>query len=92
MLKISIVDGHHHVQTYTTKNGIRYYQEAYVYLGGAFPQQITVPLKNPADAKAIGDYSLDISNFQVGKYKNLELNPFELALIPANNKSAAKVA
>ena len=90
MLKISIIDGHNQAQSYTTKNGIRYFQEAYAYLGGAFPQQITVPLKAPADAKPIGDYSLDLSNFQVGKYKNLELNPFDLTLIPANSKGAAK--
>jgi len=80
MLKISIIDGHHQPQSRNTKNGVRYYQEAYAHLGGAFPQQIEVPLRNPSEANAIGDYTLELSNFQVGKYKNLELNPFEFHL------------
>lgn len=81
MLKISIIDSHHTAQSRNTKNGVRYFQNAYAHMGGAFPQQIEVPLKNPSDAFSIGDYSLELSCFQVGKYKNLELNPFELRLI-----------
>lgn len=92
MLKISIIDGHHQALSRTTKNGVRYFQEAYVHLGGAFPQQIEIPLKAPADANPIGDYSLDVSNFQAGKYKNLELNPFELKLVPYTAKSGSKAA
>lgn len=80
MLKISIIYGHHLPQTRTTKSGIRYYQLAYMHNGGAFPTEIEIPLKNPSDANPIGDYTLDLSNFQVGRYKNLELNPFELNL------------
>lgn len=91
MLKISIIDGHHQAQSRSTKNGVRYFQEAYAHLGGAFPQQIEVPLKNPAEAKPVGEYSLDLSAFQVGRFKNLELNPFELKLIPAT-KSVSKAS
>ncbi|MAR92173.1 MAG: hypothetical protein CML06_15030 [Pseudomonadales bacterium] len=89
MLKISIIEGHNQPQSRSTKNGIRYYQEAYVHLGGAFPQQIEVPLKSPVDAKPMGDYTLDLSTFQVGRFKNLELNPFELRLVQ-NQKPMAK--
>jgi hypothetical protein len=91
MLKISVIDGHHLVQQRQTKNGVRYFQEAYAHLGGAFPQQIEIPLRDPADAKPIGDYTLDLSTFQVGRFKNLELNPFELKLVPAQ-KSVQKVS
>lgn len=91
MLKISVIDGHHLVQQRQTKNGVRYFQEAYAYLGGAFPQQIEIPLRDPVDAKPIGDYTLDLSTFQVGRFKNLELNPFELKLVPAQ-KSVQKVS
>lgn len=80
MLKISIIDGHHQPQSRSTKNGVRYFQEAYAHLGGAFPHQIEVPLKTPADAKSVGDYTIDLSTFQVGRFKNLEINPFELLL------------
>jgi hypothetical protein len=91
MLNISIIDGHHQAQSRNTKNGIRYFQEAYAHLGGAFPQQIEIPLRNPADAKPIGEYTLDVSTFQVGRFKNLELNPFELKLLPLQ-KSVQKAS
>lgn len=81
MLKISIIQGHNEPKSRSTKNGVRYYQEAYVHLGGAFPQKIEVPLKSPVDANPVGEYTLDLSAFQIGRFKNLELNPFDLRLI-----------
>jgi hypothetical protein len=95
MLKISIIDGHHLPQSRPTQKGVRYYQNAYAHMGGAFPQQIEIPLRNPVDAFSIGDYTLDLSCFQVGKFKNLELNPFEVRLKPVENtirQAAPKVA
>ncbi len=91
MLKISIVEGHHHPKSKNTKSGVRHHQDAYVHLGGAYPQQIEIPLNSAAEAFAIGDYQLNLNSFRVGKYKSLELNPFELNLLPFN-KSVSKVA
>lgn len=82
MLKIEIVNGHHQAKSRNTKSGVRYYQEAYAYMGGAFPQQIEIPIRSPAEALPVGEYTLDLENFQVGRFKNLELNPFELKLSP----------
>jgi len=81
MVKVSIVDGHHLPQSRTTQKGVRYFQSAYVHLGGAYPGEIEVPLKNPAEAFPVGDYTVSLASFQIGKYKNLELNPFELRLV-----------
>jgi len=92
MLKISIIEGHHLAQSRNTKNGVRYFQNAYAHMGGAFPQQIELPLRNPTDAYAIGEYTLDLSAFQVGRFKNLELNPFELRLTVASPKALAKAS
>jgi hypothetical protein len=94
MLKISIIEGHNLPQTRNTKNGMRYFQNAYAHLGGAFPQQIELPLKSPVDAFPVGDFTLDLSCFQIGKFKNLELNPFEVRLKPMENTihQATKVA
>ena len=89
MIKIQIIDGHHQPQSRTTKNGLRYFQEAYAHIGGAFPHQIEISLRNPADANPIGDYTLDLSIFQVGKFKNLELNPFETRLVPVQKSRAS---
>lgn len=80
MVKISVIEGHHLPNSRSTKSGVRYYQNAYASLGGVYPQHIELPLKTPADAYPVGEYILDISNFQVGRFKNLELNPFELRL------------
>lgn len=91
MLKVEIVNGHHEAKSRSTKNGMRFYQEAYAHLGGAFPQQIEVPLKTAADALPIGEYSLNIESFQVGRFKNLEINPFELKLSPVT-KSFSKAS
>lgn len=82
MLKISIIEGRQAPQTRTTKNGIRYFQEAYAHLGGAFPEQVEIPLRNASEARAVGDYELDVSSFRVGRFKNLEVNPFELNITP----------
>ncbi|RDL42757.1 hypothetical protein DN730_18230 [Marinomonas piezotolerans] len=91
MLKISIIEGHNLPQSRNTKSGLRYYQEAYAHLGGAYPQQIEIPLQAPTDAKPVGEYELDLSAFRVGRFKNLELNPFDLPLIPtAKNISLGK--
>ena len=83
MLKVSIIEGHHQPQSRSTKNGTRYFQEGYAHLGGAYPAQIEIPLRNPADAHPVGEYTIDLSTFQVGRFKNLELNPFELRLVKA---------
>ncbi len=87
MLKISIIEGHHLPQTRNTSKGLRYYQNAYAHLGGAFPQQIEVPLKSPVESFSVGDYTLDLSCFQVGKFKNLELSPFEIRFKPIDNSA-----
>lgn len=90
MVKVSIILNHHFPQSRNTTNGVRYYQAAYVHLGGAFPHEIEIPLKTPADAFPVGDYEVGVGSFRVGKYKGLELNPFELKLeiIKSGNSSA----
>ena len=92
MIKISILENRSQPKTRTTQNGIRHFQEAYVQLSGFYPEQIEIPLKSPADAYAVGDYQLDLSVFRVGKFRNLEINPFELKLISMNQKPLAKAS
>lgn len=94
MLKISIIEGHHVAQSRMTKNGARHYQDAYVDLGGAFPQHIQIPLGSPTEAKPVGDYFLSPLSFEVGQYKDLKINPFNLHLVAesAATTSAAKKA
>ena len=82
MLKISIIEGHNLPQSRNTKNGLRYFQQAYAHMGGAYPQEIEIPLQAPTDAKPVGEYELALSAFRVGRFKNLELNPFDLPLVP----------
>lgn len=92
MLKISIVNGFHQPQSRQTKNGIMWWQDAYAHLGGPFPAQIKVPLRDAAAAYAVGEYELGPENFRVGKFGDLEINRFEMRLTPASGKPVSAVA
>lgn len=89
MVRVSIVQNHHFPQSRNTTKGVRYFQSAYVHLGGAYPHEIEIPLKTPADAFPVGDYEVSMGSFRVGKFKNLELNPFELRLEIIKSGNAA---
>ncbi|WP_051219594.1 single-stranded DNA-binding protein [Oceanobacter kriegii] len=90
MIRIEVLQGHHLPQQRPTKNGIRYYQLAYAHLGGAFPVEIQIPLRGVQDAYPVGLYEPDLPAFQVSRWGNLELNPFELPLVPLNEKPVSQ--
>lgn len=60
-----------------------YSQIGYVNLGNKFPEQIKIPLQQGQSFYKSGKYELLLSSFRVGKYGDLEVNPFELNLVPA---------
>lgn len=69
-------------------------QTGYVDLGGKHPKEMKFNL--PADqerAYPVGQYVPSITSYRIGKYGNLELNPFELKLEkliqPADIKKAS---
>lgn len=82
MLKISIVDGHHTPESRTTQKGVMWSQEAYAHLGGAYPAKIKLSLDGPQAAYPPGDYQLSPAAFKVGQYGDLEINRFQVKLIP----------
>ncbi|GJL76956.1 single-stranded DNA-binding protein [Nitrosomonas sp.] len=58
-------------------------QIAYCDLGDKHPKKIKFNLPEHMDrAYPVGEYTPSIESFRVGKYGNLELNPFELKLEP----------
>lgn len=92
MIRIAIVDGYHHAQSRQTQKGTRYFQTAYCHLGRAYPEMMEIPLRNPAEAYLPGDYELSADCYRVGKFRNLELNPFELKLLPVKPAAQLKQA
>jgi len=87
-MKITIAKGHEAPISRTTQNGIRWSQLGYAHMGGAFPQEIQIPLSSAAAAYPVGDYQLSERSFRVGKYGGLEVNPFDLILEPLSSAVA----
>ena len=84
-MKISILEGHHQARSRHTKSGERHFQIGYAHAGGAYPVEFQIPLNNPGHVFPVGDYLLSASSFRVGKFSNLELNPFQLFLEPISS-------
>ena len=90
MLKISIVKGFDQPVSRNTQNGTRWHQIAYAHFGGAYPAEIRIPLADPNGAYLVGAYVLDNSSFRVGKYGDLEINPFQLKLVQPARAAVAQ--
>jgi hypothetical protein len=70
-----------------------YWQQAYMYNGGRYPVAIQIPLDEGVPANPAGEYELHPSAFQVSKYNKIEINAYNVALVPIkNNSSSIKVA
>lgn len=91
-LVIEIVAGHEAVQTRMVQGKPRFSQKAYAHLGGAFPHEIRVPVEDPQRPYRVGRYNVALNSYQVGKYGDLQINPFEFVLVPAGQASAVKAA
>lgn len=60
-------------------------QPAFAHLGGHFPVEIKLPLKNATFAHPVGKYNLDKDSFKVGQYGDLEINRWEINLVPISS-------
>ncbi|WP_220721566.1 G5P family DNA-binding protein [Agarivorans litoreus] len=66
----------------------RFKQKAYISTGGRFPLEFKLPIESRADAYEPGKYTLSGECFQVGKYGDLELNRFNIVLVPQLEQDA----
>jgi hypothetical protein len=57
-----------------------YEQTAYVYLGGKFPVQMKLQVRDPSQPYAAGEYEIDSASFTVNNFGGLELKRFGLTL------------
>lgn len=69
-------------------------QFGYVQLGDKYPVKIKFNLPDGREnAYGEGEYVIDLDSYEVGKYGNLQLNPFSLSLsrlvTPADVKKAS---
>ena len=65
-------------------------QQAYLHTGSAYPMPFKIPLRNPGAAKPSGQYTLDPSSFKVNQYQALELDRWNLKLIPLKATAVPK--
>lgn len=87
MVKIEIKSDSVTERAFTGKDGsskkIRL-QEAYAFLGGAYPERVEVSLWD-RPAFPVGVYTLALTSFLVNRYRNLELKR-SLELVPLSAK------
>jgi len=75
---VEVLEGHN-APVMRENGGKQYFkQKAYVSLGGAYPQEIQIPVPTAGDAKHVGKYVIEPGAFRVGKYGDLEINNFDL--------------
>jgi hypothetical protein len=55
-------------------------QDAYAYLGGAFPVKFELSIDKPTDAYPIGTYELDGSSFKVTERGKLTIDIYNIKL------------
>lgn len=91
-MKITIVQGHHQPDSRNTQKGTMWSQKAYADLGGAFPAEIKISLQSPERAYAVGEYELSPQSFKVGQYGDLEVNRFNIKLVPSTSSVKPSLA
>lgn len=86
MLEIELNTNDCQIQTRSVngKNGQRtiHEQQAYLHTGAAYPIPFKLSIRNAAEAYPSGKYTLHPSSFQVNQFGGLELNRFEMRLVP----------
>ncbi len=87
-MKIEIFDSHVEQRQVGGRDGhpprIFYDQEAYAHLGGRFPSQFRLSHREFKNIYKPGQYKLAASSYRIGRYGDIELNPYELKLVPLN--------
>lgn len=90
-MKIEITqdDGRVQSRAITTRNGDNmnvHSQTAYLHrTGRAYPDPFRLNVRNPSEAHAPGIYELDPSSFRINGYGDLEINRYEMTLIPVKS-------
>lgn len=86
MLEIELNPNDCQIQTrlINGKNGQRtiHEQQAYLHTGAAYPIPFKLSIRNASEAYPSGKYTLHPSSFQVNQFGGLELNRFEIRLVP----------
>lgn len=82
-MKIEIIKGHEQANSRTNNDTgkVSWSQDAYIHLGGAFPQKFTIPLESAAHAYPVGHYTLSLESFKVNQYGGLEINRWGMGLV-----------
>ncbi|NQV69170.1 MAG: hypothetical protein HQ498_03990 [Pseudohongiella sp.] len=89
VIKIENEEAHFDLRTIGTRQVKE--QNAYADLGGKHPLLIKFNLpESQTTAYPVGQYSIDVASYRIGKYGSLEINPFELKLLPLVTPASLK--
>lgn len=73
--------------------GEKYSQICYLHSGKKFPEEFVFPLQQGQSFYRAGLYELQPKSLRVGKYSRLELNPYEMHILPySGDKKLAQVS
>lgn len=94
MLIIEIIEGRNRPLSKVIKEGTPdqktfYEHEAYLHQNGAFPVQCRLPAKDVTHILAPGKYTLSPNAYKVGQYGDLQIDRFNIELIPLPNQKSA---
>ena len=96
MLVIEILEGRNTpiARNVNTKKGPQtfFHVDAYAHLGGAFPVQFRLPAQSSTHIFSPGHYQLSPESFKVGQYGDLEIDRFNMALVPLPQGHKEKAA
>jgi uncharacterized protein affecting Mg2+/Co2+ transport len=76
--------------TATKKARTVHKQRAYMHTGKKFPTEIQIPVDTSMGLE-LGEYQMLDASYQVGKYGDIQINPFELALTMTKDSSGKKL-
>ncbi len=86
-LLIEIFEENQCVDEFTASSGrIMRSQVAYAHLDGKFPQRMKLPLSDGQNYYSSGQYQLTLDSYRIGKYDSLEINNFDMKLMPISTK------
>jgi hypothetical protein len=88
---IEIIKGAEKPESRKFKNSddLSWSQKGFAHMGGVFPVEIKIPIENASYCNPVGKYHLNPSSFKVGQYGDLEINKWNIELIPVNSNASA---
>jgi uncharacterized protein affecting Mg2+/Co2+ transport len=77
--------------TPTQKARTMHKQRAYMHVGTKFPKEVQIPVDTSIGLE-MGEYQVLDESYQTGKYGDIQINPFKIALTMTKDASGKKLS